>query len=70
MIVKLQRPLSSPNAAWLVSDRNRSINEFIAVGEIPSWLAKAMDGHSSGYFNAAKDDTGRWIFGAAVKASW
>lgn len=70
MMVKLQRPMVPPDAAWLIYDKNRQFNEFIAVNDIPSSVTAAMRNDLKGYFEATRSDEGRWIFGKRVKATW
>lgn len=41
-ILKVQRPLNPPDAAWLIYNRDRSITSLIPRSEVPDNIVKMM----------------------------
>jgi hypothetical protein len=70
IIVKVQRPLSNlaNDPPWLIYDQYRSINEFIAIRDVPSSVVKAMGNAAKVYFHVVRDADGRLIFGSPAAA--
>jgi len=65
VVIKLQRPLSDPDAAWLAYDRGRSLSVLIAQEKVPAAAKRAMRDQPKGYFNARVDGA-QIVIGARV----